>query len=143
MSANHEYEYRKDGISPPDKLLKSRLFNYHLTRKSLDVKQTGPDTEPRINTYWRDVRMGYHMSGEVISALSHQGRYYNCHERAQGARDNYDIVTRVVQLISSSQSYDNLFITYLCLYQALLKEGPEGVKWELGFAHFLAGENGI
>ncbi len=56
------------------------------------------------------------MSGEVISVLS---RYYNCHERAQRARDNYDIVTRVIKLISPSQSCDNLFITYLCFYQAL------------------------
>ncbi len=60
----------------------------------------------------------------MISVLSHQGRYYNCHERAQRARDNYDIVTRVVQLISpnQSESNDNLFITYLCLYQALNRE---------------------
>ncbi len=55
------------------------------------------------------------MSGEVISVLSLKGRYYNCHERAQRARDNYDIVTRVIQLISPSQSCDDLFITYLCL----------------------------
>ncbi len=47
------------------------------------------------------------MSGEVISVLSLEGRYYNCHERAQRARDNYDIVTRVIKLISPS------------LYQAL------------------------
>ena len=44
--------------------------------------------------------VGYHMSGEVISVLSLEGRYYNCHERVQRARDNYDIVTRVIQLIS-------------------------------------------
>ncbi len=55
-----------------------------------------------------------HMSGEVISVLSLEGRYCNCHERAQRARDNYDIVPRVIQLISPSQSCDNLFITYLC-----------------------------
>ena len=36
------------------------------------------------------------MSGEVISVLSLEGRYYNCHEGAQRARDNYDIVTRVI-----------------------------------------------
>ena len=59
------------------------------------------------------------MSGEVISVLSLEGRYYNCHERA---RDNYDIVTRVIKLISPSRSCDNLFITYLCLYQALNTE---------------------
>ncbi len=35
------------------------------------------------------------MSGEVISLLSLEGRYYNCHdERAQRARDNYEIVTK-------------------------------------------------
>ncbi len=62
--------------------------------------------------------IGYHMSGEVISVLSLEGRYHNCHERAQRARDNYDIVTRVIKLISPSQSCDNLFITYLCPYQA-------------------------
>ena len=39
------------------------------------------------------------MSGEVISVLSLEGRYYNCHERAQRARDNYDIVTRVTHIV--------------------------------------------
>ena len=29
-----------------------------------------------------DICVGYHMSGEVISVLSLEGRYYNCHERA-------------------------------------------------------------
>ena len=71
------------------------------------------------------IRIGYHMSGEVISVLSLEGRYYNCHERAQRARDNYNIVTRVIQLISPSQSCDNLFITYLCLYQGLNMENTE------------------
>ncbi len=65
------------------------------------------------------------MSGEVISVLSLEGRYYNCHERA---RDNYDIVTRVIKLISPSQSCDNLFITYLCLYQAL-NTGKNGTRY--------------
>ncbi len=32
------------------------------------------------------ISIGYHMSGEVISVLSLEGRYYNCHERAQRAR---------------------------------------------------------
>ena len=34
----------------------------------------------------------------------------------------YDIVTRVIQLISPSQSCDNLFITYLCLYETFNRE---------------------
>ncbi len=76
--------------------------------------------------------IGYHMSGEVKSVLSLEGRYYNCHERAQRARDNYGIVTRVIQLISPSQSCDNLFITYLCLYQASNKENT-GTRSECVF----------
>ncbi len=67
--------------------------------------------------------MGYHMSGKVISVLlSLEGRYYNCHKRAQRTRDNYDIMTRVIQLISLIQSCDNLFITYLCFHQASNRE---------------------
>ncbi len=72
------------------------------------------------------------MSGEMISVLSLEGRYYNCHKRAQRARDNYDIVTRVIKLISPSQSCDNLFITYLCLYQALNTE-KNGTRSECVF----------
>ena len=67
------------------------------------------------------ISIGYHMSGEVISVLSLEGRY-NCHQRVQQARDNNDIVPQVIKLISPSQSCDNLFITYLCLYQALNRE---------------------
>ncbi len=41
---------------------------------------------------------------EVISisfiTIYIEGRYYNCHERTQRARDKYDIVTRVIQLIT-------------------------------------------
>ncbi len=65
------------------------------------------------------ISIGYHMSGVVISVLSLQGRYYNCQKQA---RDNYDIVMRVIKLISPSQSCDNLFITYLCLHQASSRE---------------------
>ncbi len=74
------------------------------------------------------------MNGEVIS-VSLEGRYYNCHERAQRARDNYDIVTRMIQLISPSQSCDNLFITYLCLYQALNRPiGKHGNAFRMRFS---------
>ncbi len=41
------------------------------------------------------------MNGEVILVLSLEGRYYNCHERAQRAKDNYDIVTRVIHVQTS------------------------------------------
>ena len=73
------------------------------------------------------------MNGEVISVLSLERRYCNCHERAQRARDNYDIVTRMIQLISPSQSCDNLFITYLCLHQALNIKENTGTRSECVF----------
>ncbi len=41
---------------------------------------------------------------------------------SQASEDNYDIVTRVIQLISLSQSCNNLFITYLWLYQPSNRE---------------------
>ena len=47
------------------------------------------------------------MRGEVISVLSLVRRYHIL---------KYDIVTRAIKLISPRLSYDNLFITYLCLY---------------------------
>ncbi len=72
------------------------------------------------------------MSGEVISVLSLEGRYYNCHERGSERGTIYDIVTRVIQLISPSQSCDNLFITYLCLYQVLNRENT-GTRSECVF----------
>ena len=87
----------------------------------------------KILQEFRLIFIGYHMSGEVISVLSLEGRYYNCRERAQRARDNYNIVTRVIKLISPSQSCDNLFITYLCLYQVLNRENNTGTRSECVF----------
>ncbi len=58
--------------------------------------------------------IGYHMNGEVMSVLSLEGRYCNCRERAQGARDNYDIVTRVIQLISPSHCISLIQLMSLC-----------------------------
>ena len=52
-----------------------------------------------FNTTSAMISIGYHMNGEMISVLSTEGRYYNCHG---GARDNYDIVTRVIKLILPS-----------------------------------------
>ena len=81
----------------------------------------------------RSISIGYQMSGEVISVLSLEGRYYNCHER-----DTIMIlVTRVIQLISPSQSCDNFFITYLCLYQASNRENT--VKRSECVFHLLSG----
>ena len=59
----------------------------------------------------------YHMRGEVISVLSLERRY---HILSRGTK--YDIVTRAIKLILPSLEYDNLFITYLCLY---LEQKPD------------------
>ncbi len=72
--------------------------------------------------------IGYHMNGEVILVVSLEGRYCNCHERAQGARDNYDIVTRVIQLISPRQSCDNFFITTCALIRLQIGKTLERVQ---------------
>ncbi len=39
-------------------------------------------------------------------------------------------------------SFPKLVLSNLCLLKFYC-EGPEGVKWELGFAHFLAGKMGF
>ncbi len=62
------------------------------------------------------------------------------------ARDNNDIVTRVIQPISPSQSGDNLFITYFCLYQASNREINRGYymavrRYELYFRALLISEH--
>ncbi len=86
------------------------------------------------------VCIGYHMSGEVISVLSLEGRYYNCHERAQRARDNYHIVTRVIQLISPSQSCDNLFYIHTCAFIRLqIRKTLERVQNAFFIRLFLSG----
>ena len=61
-----------------------------------------------------------HMRGQVmISVLSLDGRYRilsRVSEASEGQNMN-DIVTRAIKLILPSLECDNLFITYLCLYQ--------------------------
>ncbi len=106
-------------------------MKYHVS--CIIANRNGNQIKKRCSkSYFRIVmiRIGYHMIGSVISVLSLEGRYYNCHERAQQARGNYDIVTRVMQLISPSQSCDNLFIAYLCLYQASNRENTSGKRSE-------------
>ena len=58
------------------------------------------------------------MRGEVISVLSLEGRYHILSRVSAAKRGTkYDIVTRAIKLILPSLECDNLFITYLCLYQ--------------------------
>ena len=81
------------------------------------------------------------MSGEVISVLSLEGRYYNCHERAQRVRDNYDIVTRVIRLISPNQSCDNFnCLLHTCAFIRLyIGKRPERVQNAFFIRLFLSG----
>ena len=60
------------------------------------------------------------MRGEVISVLSFERRYHILSLERRGTK--YDIVTRAIKLILPSLEYDNLFITYLCLY---LEQKPD------------------
>ncbi len=70
------------------------------------------------------------MSGEVISVLSLEGQYYNCH-------DNYDIVTTVIQLISPSQSCDNLFscLLHSCAF-IRLQIGKKAFRTRFSLGYF-------
>ena len=113
-------------------LLKSRFLNPMNMKTHFWLLLVLRYIEVACSVWHCHICIGYHMSGEVMSVLSLEERYYNCHERAQRARDNYDIVTRVIKLISPHHSCDNLFITYLCLYQALNRENT-GTRSECVF----------
>ena len=68
------------------------------------------------------------MIGSVISVISLSWRYYNCPSLAALTRDNYNIVPRVIKLISPHHSCDNLYkcavIKYkMCSDKALMNLG--------------------
>ena len=54
------------------------------------------------------ISIGYHIRGRVIIVLLLERRY----------QAKYDIVSRAIKLILPSLECDNIFITYLCLYQS-------------------------
>ena len=64
------------------------------------------------------------MRGEVISVLSLERRYHILSRVSAANEGDSDkrIVTRAIKLILPSLEYDNLFITYLCLY---LEQKPD------------------
>ena len=68
------------------------------------IISAGSDNFSVFKCFWV-ISIGYHMRGEVISGLSLES-----------------IVTRAIKLILPSLEYDNLFITYLCLY---LEQKPD------------------
>ncbi len=66
-----------------------RRIKRALRKSKTGFKELGKIFSNYERVYWSTMRItrvmciGYHMGGEVISVLSLEGRYYNCHERAQ------------------------------------------------------------
>ena len=65
-------------------------------------------------------RLSYERRGDISFIARGTISYFVTSERSERGT-KYDIVTRAIKLILPSLEYDNLFITYLCLYQVLFK----------------------
>ena len=68
------------------------------------------------------------MIGSVISVLSLSWRYHNCPSLAALARDSYNIVPRVIKLISPHHSCDNLYLSHPRIYNILSRNTTPGIK---------------
>ena len=60
-------------------------------------------------------RLSYEKRGDISFIARGTISYFVTSERSERGT-KYDIVTRAIKLILPSLEYDNLFITYLCLY---------------------------
>ena len=60
-------------------------------------------------------RLSYERRGDISFIARGTISYFVTSERSERGT-KYDIVTRAIKLILPSLEYDNLFITYLCLY---------------------------
>ena len=60
-------------------------------------------------------RLSYERRGD-ISFIARETISYFVPRSLRSLVTKYDIVTRAIKLILPSLEYDNLFITYLCLY---------------------------
>ena len=60
-------------------------------------------------------RLSYERRGDISFIARETISYFVTSERSERGT-KYDIVTRAIKLILPSLEYDNLFITYLCLY---------------------------
>ena len=65
----------------------------------------------RIDMY----RLSYERRGDISFIARGTISYFVTSKRSERGT-KYDIVTRAIKLILPSVEYDNLFITYLCLY---------------------------
>ena len=66
-------------------------------------------------------RLSYERRGDISFIARETISYFVTSERSERGT-KYDIVTRAIKLILPSLEYDNLFITYLCLY---LEQKPD------------------
>ena len=71
--------------------------------------------------YKHKYRLSYERRGDISFIARETISYFVTSERSERGT-KYDIVTRAIKLILPSLEYDNLFITYLCLY---LKQKPD------------------
>ena len=74
-------------------------------------------------------RLSYERRGDIRFIARETISYFVTSERSERGT-KYDIVTRAIKLILPSLEYDNLFITYLCLY---LEQKPDYI---LNYLHF-------
>ena len=66
-------------------------------------------------------RLSYERRGDISFIARETISYFVTSERSERGT-KYNIVTRAMKLILPSLEYDNLFITYLCLY---LEQKPD------------------
>ena len=72
-------------------------------------------------------RLSYERRGDISFIARETISYFVTSERSERGT-KYDIVTRAIKLILPSLEYDNLFITYLCLY---LEQKPDYIYFQI------------
>ena len=76
-------------------------------------------------------RLSYERRGDISFIARETISYFVTRKRSdQGTK--YDIVTRAIKLILPSLVFDNLFITYLCIY---LEQKPDYILNYLYFEY--------
>ena len=74
------------------------------------------DDNYSLHVFSYKYRLSYERRGDITFIARETISYFVTSERSERGT-KYDIVTRAIKLILPSLECDNLFITYLCLYQ--------------------------
>jgi hypothetical protein len=108
-------------------------------------KDKRPDTQVKAySTPSDNIENGKHPGGKCLSSVHWLGPWHQYFDEESWCGSGYS--SRPVCLDSVSWSYPvHLWewFTPGCLPFWILSEGPEEVKWELGFAYFLGGKMGF